>query len=252
MDAFVLVRQSGRKDGGDSIEVQESGGRSFAAGREANVVDVVGRSNRSGRSEAWAQTLRDTVERAKHEGVGMIVVAWSSDRFARNEAVSAEIITACDAAGIQLLTTSGQRLTFKTADEWERNRTDAVRDEAYSRRTGERVTANKERRKAAGKLTGRIPALGFESVPSPDGDGRVAQEIPEHTPAVRRAFEMWADGQRDDAILAMLDEAGYPLSATALRTMIASPIYIGRLPWQGGSYEGAHEGTLLTLLFSLS
>ena len=59
----------------------------------------------------------------------------------RNEKVADEIVQRCDRAGIELVTCGGERLTYRTADDWERNRTQQIRDEAYVKRTRERVAA---------------------------------------------------------------------------------------------------------------
>jgi len=241
--AFVLVRQSGRKDGGDSIEVQESTARGFAAGRGFEVAEVIGGSNLSGRKEAWYTLATETVERAAREHVGTIVVPWGSDRFMRNEKNSSALIERCDELGIELLTTGGARLTFRTADEWERNRTDAIRDEAYARRTAERVRANKEGRVRDGLPVGRAPKLGYR----PTGERGRLEVVPEEAEVVRRGWAMVADGRSVNEVREMCAEAGFELTypqATTMLSRSAGECYLGRIVWGSLRNDEAHDPIL--------
>jgi hypothetical protein len=240
--AFVLVRQSGRKDKGDSIEVQDGAARAFAAGKGLEVIgEPIGGSNLSGRKDAWYRLAAETVERAAREHVGTVLVPWGSDRFMRNERNSATLIERADELGVELLTTGGARLTFRTADEWERNRTDAIRDEAYARRTAERVRANKAGRVRDGLPVGRLPKYGYATT----GErGKAEPRSQAESDMIRQAWRMAGDGRTVNEVRDMAAAAGFPMTYPQAQTMLsrsAGECYLGRVVFGDLRNDEAHE-----------
>ncbi len=248
MKAFGIIRQSSKREGSDSLDAQREKIASYAAGRGLSVVEWFGTDGESGgKTLDKRDGLAEALNRAERGEVQVLVLAWR-DRLDRNMKVRDEVIERMDAAGVEVVTCGGDRLTFATADEWANTKRAAVEDEAYIRRTRERVAVNKARRVAEGLPVGRIPTLGYVS----PGGNACLEVVEAHRAAVVEAFTMRADGRSVNEIRERLATLGFSLTYPQSQSMLDSEVYRGAIVWGELRREGAHPAIITERLWKRS
>jgi site-specific DNA recombinase len=123
----------------------------------------------------------------------------------------------------------------------------------YTDNLREEVVKGMNEKIAQGWLPG-TPPLGYRNVVH--GGKRIQVIDPDVAPLIRKLFELYATGGYSLRTLAVEAEQmgvrtrfGRPLAISHLNKMLRHPYYIGKLPWDGKIYDGAHEPLISVELF---
>jgi DNA invertase Pin-like site-specific DNA recombinase len=133
----------------------------------------------------------------------------------------------------------------------------AALNEFYSASLGQEVRKGQHQKLREGGWPGRAP-LGYLNKRGPDGRGpSVLEPDPDRDWLVRQAFELYGSGEWSlTALSAELADRGLRtstggiLSRSKLAALLANPLYVGRLRWNGTEADGVHTPLVSTELFA--
>ncbi len=241
---YARVSTKEQHDEGYSIPAQLKAVRAFCAAEGfAPVAEFVEAESagRTGRSEFGR--MLDYL--ASHREV-TVVVAHKLDRLYRNFADQ-----------VSLEEGLGVRVRYVVGDVPDTPQGELMRDvqlsmaKFYLGNLRQEVVKGMEEKVAQGGWPHRAP-LGYLN----DRQGRSVAVDPGTAPLVVHAFERYAAGAVSVAELTeelaakgLVSRAGKPLSRAGLHRLLGNPFYVGRIPYKGDVFPGAHEPLVSPELF---
>jgi site-specific DNA recombinase len=173
-----------------------------------------------------------------------MVVVYKLDRLSRSVVDADPLITAWEQQGVSVFSVT-EPLETGTAMGRAMYRMVLVFAQAEREVIQERVTAGRLRNARTGGFNGSPVPFGYRL--GADGGPCLVPE-PAEAECVRRLFTLYASGIGGPARLKRV--AKCPLSASAIRDLLANPVYTGRLRWGGSVVRSAHPPIVSVQLFA--